>query len=380
MTNPKYAYATLVMLGDVYVPGALVLGHSLQQVSSPAIDKIVMVTSDVSKNARKQLKKIFMVIEVPLVKFNSRPFLIFTPEQKQRYESWISTSYTKWQILSLTKYSKIFFLDADTIVLKNIDAIFEFDTPAGVFTNPWSITYKQGGFMNPYVKIKPGEKIPNSIIKKAFESRSSVVVGSSVLLSPNSDDHMGILDMLNSNIPFGFDVHSGNDEQAITYYYSLIGKEWTLLPPSLNTIPWYLELIKPDKTIDEKNNDGKENLTKKEILNSKVPLVIHYFGSIHIWDMDPWDPKIWPDIFVWFQLAINFICKSSHKPHEISELKKMFNITKRICKNNIKLPERCFYCEWLINEGPKYNWYVENLDPNHAVINEHNELICPQML
>ena len=55
------------MIGDEYVPGALVLAYSLKKVKTKA-RLIVMVTKDVSEKARNQLKLIFDdIIEVPYV-------------------------------------------------------------------------------------------------------------------------------------------------------------------------------------------------------------------------------------------------------------------------------------------------------------------------
>ncbi len=375
-----YAYVTLIMFGDTYVPGALVLGYSLKQVSS--VDRICMVTSDVSVIAKKHLSEFFIIKLIPYLNFKSKPFLISTAEQKKRYSSWISASYTKWQMLSFTAYDKVFFLDADTIVLKNIDEVFQFNTPAGVFTNPWSETYQKRGFLNPYKMIKPGEKIPRTNIDRAFKSRSSVVVGNSVLLSPDSDDHIGLLDMLGSNSGgdgFGRNVYSGNDEQAITWYYNSIGKQWTMLPPSLNTIPWHSNLINPDKTVKlsaSKNLQEEKNdlprLSKENILRAKIPLVIHFFGAQNVWDMNPFDPKAWIDIFAWWTLAFNYSRDYSPEPFieklfnrsAICDNQRLFSTTE---KNNKDLLKKCYWCKYL------------GLPYDHYIFDGNSNLICPQL-
>ena len=57
--------------------------------------------------------------------------------------------------LNFTEYDKIIFLDADTIVTKNIDNVFAIDSPAGVFINPWTNKYnKKSNIQEMYDKIK----------------------------------------------------------------------------------------------------------------------------------------------------------------------------------------------------------------------------------
>jgi hypothetical protein len=46
------------MLGDGYLPGALLVGAQLRALA-PGIDRICMVTHDVSARARAELAKVF---------------------------------------------------------------------------------------------------------------------------------------------------------------------------------------------------------------------------------------------------------------------------------------------------------------------------------
>src|SRR5579872_5164662 len=88
------AWVVLVMLGDGYVPGALVAAASLRaRRTRHAL--VCMVTADVSEAARAQLRVLFdRVVEVPAVEHPSRPM----PSEKQArmYGGWIARSYTKW--------------------------------------------------------------------------------------------------------------------------------------------------------------------------------------------------------------------------------------------------------------------------------------------
>jgi hypothetical protein len=65
--SSKYAYVTLVMLGDLYIAGAIVLAHSIRRCGS-TVDLVVLVTPDVSDEGKGILRTYFThVIEVKYI-------------------------------------------------------------------------------------------------------------------------------------------------------------------------------------------------------------------------------------------------------------------------------------------------------------------------
>ncbi|AJD80789.1 P13 [Pseudoplusia includens SNPV IE] len=123
-----YAYVTLVMLGDEYVKGALALAKSILYTNT-VHDLVCMVTSDVSERAVKILERVYdKVVVVDFISYPCPPML--SNRQNQMYRPWIDYAFTKWQCLSLTDYDKILYLDADHIVIKNIDHLFALEAPA----------------------------------------------------------------------------------------------------------------------------------------------------------------------------------------------------------------------------------------------------------
>lgn len=145
LSPPKSsAFVTLVMLGDFYVPGAVALGHSLRRMhpnlntkfsdistDECRIDLVVMVTPDVSSDARKHLETVFdHVVEIGYVYQETR---MATAKLEKLYNDWIRIAFTKWRCLELIQYEKILFLDCDMIVLQPIDHLFCLNAPAGVF-------------------------------------------------------------------------------------------------------------------------------------------------------------------------------------------------------------------------------------------------------
>lgn len=408
----KFAYATLVMRGDKYIPGALVMGYSLKQVSSPDIDVVVMITKDISKKCRNLLTKIFdHVIDVPYIKVKSTYPIVKTEAQRDRYNVWLADSYTKWNVLSLSQYEKVFLLDADVIAIKNIDDVFDFETPAGVFDTPFSSSFGKGGFYDFYKNIKFGEKVPLENIHEGLNNEGHVAWGTAVLVSPSKKDYKDFIKMLKDNQPFGFNTHSGNDEQSIAYFYYLKKIKWTNLPNNLNTIAWYQKMIQkswkiPDfckesssyaqggrrkrKSPKRKSPKRKKRRVKKafmfsvgstspflkggstsqrerktttldkcQLINSQVPHIIHYFGSEMVWDYK--DPNIWPDTPIWWQYAYNLACLPNKKlkSADIKTLKKMFRI------KHPEVKKICFWCKFL------------GKDFDHHVIDKNNILVCP---
>jgi len=96
--------------------------------------------------------------------------------------------------------------------------------------------------------------------------------------------------------------------------------------------------------------------------------------------MNPWEKKYeeWIDIYTWWQLVYNYVCLPNpsgkqKSAYEIQKIKKLFNIKKRICRDGISMKKICFYCRWLIKEQNR------NISDTHAIIDEHNNLICPRI-
>lgn len=396
----RFAYCTLVMKGDAYIPGALTMGYSLRQVASQTdvsvgnIDIIIMITHDVSEEGRYMLSKVFdHIIEVPYITYKT--FRVFYKEHitRDRYSSWMGSSYTKWNALNLTQYNKIFFLDADVIAVKNIDDIFDFATPAGIFTSPHDAKDEN------YKGVKIGEKIPLKNIYDALNYRGIIVTGNAVLLSPSKRDYKGYISMMNKivkNNPskgFGFNTESSVDEQSITHYYWTKKKLWTILPNNVNTTPWKLDIIKipyekmpnsprkisnSSKTISKIRHvkiNGKK-LDRHNLIICQMPHIIHYSTSINVWNMNPDSPDTYDDINVWWLLACNFMSNNGkfNKPLTSSDIKKLEEIYNIKKYGSCVIKPVCFWCKYL-NE--KFN--NKNISYDHDIIDKKNKLICPRL-
>ena len=130
----QYAIITLLMRGDAYLPGALMLARSLREAHpklASEVDLICMVTADVSAMARKDLATEFDkvdpvdYIEIPEALVNHSK-----PEVRPSY----AKTFTKLRCLLYTQYKKVLLMDADMLVVRpEVFGLFDLATPAAIF-------------------------------------------------------------------------------------------------------------------------------------------------------------------------------------------------------------------------------------------------------
>jgi len=196
------------MKGDHYIPGALILAHSLRLVESTQ-PLLAMVTDDVSLRARDALRLLFdFVVEVPYVEYQGHCKRMKTEKQQEKYKEWASGSFTKWNILNLNelmkgsnvRFRKLLFLDSDKIVLRNIDHLFTdraLRCPAGTFSSPWTNRRCTNGLVDYYPDgIQHGDEVPATSIFDALYNSGFVAVGTGMLLRPNGAEYTKFIEML----------------------------------------------------------------------------------------------------------------------------------------------------------------------------------------
>lgn len=117
IASPTHAFVTMISGGDAYVPGLEALGRSLAETGS-AVRRIAMTTADVDGDARARL--VAQGWEIRQVE------PIANPHQQDAllYERFAAT-FTKLRVFDLDDLDKVVFLDADTVVLRNVDELFE---------------------------------------------------------------------------------------------------------------------------------------------------------------------------------------------------------------------------------------------------------------
>ena len=264
MSYTKFAYVFLVMKGDSYIPGVICAAESIR-ISQSKLDIICMVTPDVSAGGREMLlTAVTRVVEVPYLSFNSHPMK--TRRQMELYESWMADSYTKWNSLRLVEYEKIVFVDADILVLCNLDHLFELNAPAGTFSTPWAQEFeKQSVFnLNGYPS-EHGATVPHTAIMKSLAHGGYTFIASVVMIAPNEDDFKSYCASVEQLQPFGFNNFSTPDEQSLAWFYANRGVDWTHIHQKYNFIVHKIKWIL--------SQNGK----------LAIPQVLHYFSSKKPW-------------------------------------------------------------------------------------------------
>lgn len=155
----KTAYMTTLCNGDAYLPGVQALGRSLSRAGA-AHEKVVMVTEDVSETACDALRaegwltRLVAPIENP------------NPKAQQMFERFAST-FTKLRVWEQVDYDKIVYLDADTIVLRNIDELF--DRPSFAAAPDFFLPDR---FNSGVMVLKPALDVFESMTKALFTAQS----------------------------------------------------------------------------------------------------------------------------------------------------------------------------------------------------------------
>uniref|UniRef100_A0A2I3MM73 glycogenin glucosyltransferase n=1 Tax=Papio anubis TaxID=9555 RepID=A0A2I3MM73_PAPAN len=140
MTVTDQAFVTLAT-NDIYCQGALVLGQSLRR-HRLTRKLVVLITPQVSSLLRVILSKVFdEVIEVNLIDSADYIHLAFLKRPE------LGLTLTKLHCWTLTHYSKCVFLDADTLVLSNVDELFDRGEFSAAPDPGWPDCFNSGVFV-----------------------------------------------------------------------------------------------------------------------------------------------------------------------------------------------------------------------------------------
>ncbi|XP_064220618.1 glycogenin-2 isoform X5 [Aotus nancymaae] len=140
MSVTDQAFVTLAT-NDIYCQGALVLGQSLRR-HRPTRKLVVLITPQVSRLLRAILSKVFdEMIEVNLIDSADYIHLAFLKRPE------LGVTLTKLHCWTLTHYSKCVFLDADTLVLSNVDELFDRGEFSAAPDPGWPDCFNSGVFV-----------------------------------------------------------------------------------------------------------------------------------------------------------------------------------------------------------------------------------------
>ncbi|XP_020082354.1 UDP-glucuronate:xylan alpha-glucuronosyltransferase 1-like [Ananas comosus] len=123
-SSHRVAYATILHSESVYVCGAITVAQSIRQAGS-TIDLIILVDENINNHHRSGLKAAGWKIRT--IKRIRNP-----KAEPESYNEW---NYSKFWLWRLTDYDKIIFIDADLLILRNIDVLFSMPEISAIGNN-----------------------------------------------------------------------------------------------------------------------------------------------------------------------------------------------------------------------------------------------------
>lgn len=141
-----------------YVLGALTLAASLRNVNTTR-QLTVLITREVPNPLQQQLREVFDHVELVDVLDSGDSTNL---ELLKRPE--LGVTFTKLHCWRLTQFRKCVFLDADCLVLKNVDELFERDEFAAVTDIGWPDCFNSGVFV-----FRPSADTYNSLLNFAVQ-------------------------------------------------------------------------------------------------------------------------------------------------------------------------------------------------------------------
>lgn len=154
------AFVTLAT-NDPYVKGALVLGSSLRRFHTTR-KLVVLITPQVSESMKKVLEKVYDEVKVVDVLDSGDSAHLALMERPE-----LGVTLTKLHCWVLTQYSKCVFMDADTMVLSNVDELFEREELSAAPDPGWPDCFNSGVFV-----YSPSIETYNHLLQFATEKGS----------------------------------------------------------------------------------------------------------------------------------------------------------------------------------------------------------------
>lgn len=122
----REAYATVLHSSEAYVCGAITLAQSLRKTGTKR-DLVLLIDNSISIPKREALTAAGWKIRIIKRIRNPRA-------EKKTYNEY---NYSKFRLWQLTDYDKIIFIDADIIVLRNLDLLFHFPQMSATGNDIW---------------------------------------------------------------------------------------------------------------------------------------------------------------------------------------------------------------------------------------------------
>ncbi|XP_054707317.1 LOW QUALITY PROTEIN: glycogenin-1-like [Uloborus diversus] len=239
MDQENCAFVTLAT-NDNYTRGALVLAHSLKLVRTK-YKLVVLVTPGISEPFRNKLHKYFDLVEDVNV-LDSKDDISLSLIQRPE----LGITFTKLHCWKLTQFTKCVFLDADTLVVKNCDELFEREELSAVPDIGWPDCFNSGVFV-----FKPSKDTFKGLMEMAAKD-GSFDGGDQGLLNSYFNDWS--TKDISRHLSF---IYNMNTNATYTYLpaYKQFGKNVKIVHFLGNKKPWMYSYNKQSKTVETSDCD-----------------------------------------------------------------------------------------------------------------------------
>ncbi|XP_014662913.1 PREDICTED: glycogenin-1-like isoform X2 [Priapulus caudatus] len=232
------AFVTLAT-NDSYAVGALVLAQSLR-IAGTTHDLVVMITPGVSQGMREHLGQVYTMVhpvDVMDSKDEAHLAMMTRPE--------LGVTLTKLHVWTLVQYSKCVFMDADTLVLANIDDLFEREQLSAAVDIGWPDCFNSGVFV-----MQPSLATFHDLVAHAIE-KGSFDGGDQGLLNTFFGD-WGTAD-IKKHLPF---IYNMTASSTYTYLpaYKQFGKGVKVVHFLGSRKPWHYRFNAQSKNVE--HSDG----------------------------------------------------------------------------------------------------------------------------
>ena len=287
----KYSYVSL-LTDDSYAYGIALLVESLKKVKSQ-YPLHVLITKDVSLptiEMLRQLKVTYEVIDIIPIseELNNHNFAV----DKRRAGIW-KNCWTKFKIFDLIQFEKIVFLDADIMILKNIDHLFQCPhMTAALDGEIFNIWPNDPHFNAGCIVIEPKHEIFEDILKFAktlhLSNFHDIIIADQEILNLYYKDWPTQTELhLNKwyNI-FGPYIPTNLDEDINNYAYFIhfIGRK-----------PWVTWNKHPEENYSEMSYQKASDMIKKACSNinfklmlEKIKLAVYAICKNEIDNVEAW--------------------------------------------------------------------------------------------
>ncbi|HXJ37393.1 MAG TPA: hypothetical protein VMS22_25475 [Candidatus Eisenbacteria bacterium] len=156
----RYAHVTLLLAGEAYLPGCLVVGAALRWHVQSGAALVCLVDEAVPDRARDMLARIYdRVLLVPRLRAHPSSYPTDLLSENYQYV------YTKLHIFDaqLLPYARVNFVDADLLPLRCFDHLFTVAAPAAVIESVDATS--QYAYVRHMHGIRHGEPVPPTILE-----------------------------------------------------------------------------------------------------------------------------------------------------------------------------------------------------------------------